>query len=36
MKVWIMNLKDNREKSQSKNGDEKFLFCMSRGIVGIG
>lgn len=36
MKVWIMNLKDNREESQSKNGDEKFLFCMSRGIVGIG
>lgn len=36
MKVWIMNLKDNREKSQSKSGDEKFLFCMSRGIVGIG
>ncbi len=36
MNVWIMNLKDNREESNSKTGDEKFQFCMSQGIVGIG
>lgn len=36
MNVWLMNLKDNRKNSQSKAGDEKFQFCMSQGIVGIG
>lgn len=36
MNVWLMNLKDNREVSISKTGDEKFQFCMSQGIVGIG
>lgn len=36
MNVWLMNLKDNREESISKTGDEKFQFCMSQGIVGIG
>lgn len=35
MKVWVMNLKDNREAPPTL-AKSKFAFCREKGIVGIG
>lgn len=36
MKVWIMNLKDNRYHPASCNSDRKFRICKFLGVLAIG
>lgn len=36
MRVWIIQLKDNRDNGKNKNKRDKFDFCISNNIIGIG
>ena len=36
MKIWIMNLKDNRNNGENKNSDKKFSICKEHEILAIG